>query len=53
MPDKPEAELTADDVSAAMAAYVDTVAPMDEDSKALFQELAKQMLEQAGEEPDQ
>ncbi|MCD8341902.1 MAG: helix-turn-helix domain-containing protein [Clostridiales bacterium] len=46
LPDKPEAELTAEDVSAAMAAYVETVAPMDEESRALFQELAKRMLEQ-------
>ncbi|MCD7920687.1 MAG: helix-turn-helix domain-containing protein [Clostridiales bacterium] len=53
LPDKPEAELTADDVSSAMAAYVETVAPMDEESRALFQELAKRMLEQAGEEPGQ
>lgn len=52
LPDKPEAELTADDVSSAMAAYVGTVAPMDEESKALFQELAKRVLEQAGDRTD-
>ncbi len=45
LPDKPESELTADDVSAAMAAYVGTMIPMDENSTAMFQQLAKTMLE--------
>ncbi len=52
LPDKPEAELTADDMSAAMAAYVGTVAPMDEESMALFQALAKRMLERSNGEMD-
>lgn len=43
--DKPQSELTADDVSAAMAAYIGTVVPMDEDSSELLQQLAKKLLE--------
>lgn len=45
LPDKPQSELTADDVSAAMAAYIGTVVPMDEDSSELLQQLTKKMLE--------
>lgn len=45
LPDKPQSELTADDVSAAMAAYIGTVVPMDENSSELLQQLAKKMLE--------
>ena len=43
--DKPQSELTADDVSAAIAAYVGTVVPMDENSSQLLQQLANKMLE--------
>lgn len=43
--DKPQSELTADDVSAAIAAYVGTVVPMDENSTQLLQQLANKMLE--------
>lgn len=43
--DKPQSELTADDVSAAIAAYVGTVVPMDENSSRLLQQLANKMLE--------
>lgn len=52
LPDKPQSELTAEDVSAAMAAYVGTVIPMDENTSALFQQLAKQMLEPPSEAKD-
>ena len=43
--DKPQSELTTADVSAAMAAYVGKVIPMDESTSALLQQLTKQMLE--------
>ena len=45
LPDKPQSELTTDDVSAAMAAYVGKMSPMDESTSALLQQLTKQMLE--------
>lgn len=45
LPDKPQSELTTADVSAAMAAYVGKVIPMDESTSALLQQLTKQMLE--------
>lgn len=45
LPDKPQSELTTDDVSAAMAAYVGKMIPMDESTSALLQQLTKQMLE--------
>lgn len=44
LPSKPQSELTADDVSAAMAAYIGTIVPMDENSLELLQQLAKKML---------
>ncbi len=44
LPDKTQSELTADDATAAMAAYVGTVIPMDKSTSTLFQLLAKQML---------
>lgn len=44
LPDKPQSELTTDDVSAAMAAYVGKMIPMDESTSALLQQLTKQML---------
>jgi len=44
LPDKPQSELTADDVSAAMAAYIETVLPMNENSAELFQQLTKELL---------
>lgn len=52
LPDKPQSELTTDDVSAAMAAYVGTVISMDESTSALFQQLAKQMLEPPSEDDE-
>ncbi len=45
LPDKPQSKLTADDVSAAMAAYVGKMIPMDESTSELLQQLTKQMLE--------
>ena len=45
LPDKPQSELTIDDVSTAVATYVGTMLPMDENTSALLQQLAKQMLE--------
>lgn len=44
LPDKPQSELTVDDVSAAIAAYIGTVVPMDENSSGLLQQLTKQLL---------
>lgn len=44
LPDKLQSELTADDVSAAMADYIGTIVPMDENSSELLQQLAKQLL---------
>lgn len=52
LPDKPQSELTTDDVSAAMAAYVGTVIPMDKSTSALFQKLAKQILEPPSEDDE-
>lgn len=52
LPDKPQSELTVEDVSAAMAAYVGRVVPMDADTSALFQKLAVQMLE-TSEKPEE
>ena len=49
LPDKPQSELTAADMAAAMTAYAGTVVTMDESTSALFRQLAKQMLEQPGE----
>lgn len=45
LPDKPQSELTIDDVSVAVAAYVGTMLPMDESTSELLQQLTKQMLE--------
>ena len=45
LPDKPQSELTIDDVSIAVAAYVGTMLPMDESTSELLQQLTKQMLE--------
>ena len=45
LPDKPQSELTIDDLSTAVATYVGTMLPMDENTSALLQQLAKQMLE--------
>ena len=53
LPDKPQSELTTDDVSAAMAAYVGKVIPMDESTSVLLQQLTKQMLELPTEDKEQ
>ena len=45
LPDKPQSELTADDVSTAITAYIGTMITMDENTSELFQQLAKQVLE--------
>lgn len=45
LPDKPQSELTIDDVSVAVTAYVGTMLPMDESTSELLQQLAKQILE--------
>lgn len=45
LPNKPQSELTIDDVSVAVAAYVGTMLPMDESTSELLQQLTKQMLE--------
>ncbi len=45
LPNKPQSELTIDDVSVAVTAYVGTMLPMDESTSELLQQLTKQMLE--------
>ncbi|MFR5505501.1 MAG: hypothetical protein ACLTHY_00180 [[Ruminococcus] torques] len=45
LPDKPQSELTADDVSTAITAYIGTMITMDENTSELFQQLAEQVLE--------
>ena len=45
LPDKPQSELTADDVSTAITAYIGTMITMDENTSELFRQLAKQVLE--------
>ena len=45
LPDKPRSELTADDMSTAITAYMGTMIPMDDDTSGLLQQLAKQMLD--------
>lgn len=47
LPDKPQSELTIDDVSIAVAAYVGTVIPMNETSTALLQKLSKKIIEKS------
>ncbi|HRC80675.1 MAG TPA: helix-turn-helix transcriptional regulator [Sedimentibacter sp.] len=47
LPDKPDSELNADDVSGAIATYVGKVLPMDNGTSDLLKQLAKQMLEQS------
>ncbi len=49
LPNKPNCELTTDDIAAATAAYMSKVISIDEDTTALFLQLTKQVLEQAGE----
>lgn len=53
LPDKPQSELTTDDLSAAIAAYAETIITMDESTSTLFQQLAKQMLEQPNKESEE
>ncbi len=45
LPDKPPSELTVDDMSSAIAAYVETVLPMDKSSSALLKQLTKQIMQ--------
>lgn len=45
LPDKPQSELTIDDVSVAVTAYVGTMLPMDKSTSEPLQQLAKQILE--------
>lgn len=46
LPDKSRSEITADDVSDAVVAYVGRTIQMDENTSALLHKVAKQMLEQ-------
>ena len=46
LPDKPRSEITADDMSAAVTAYLRTVIPLDEDSSATLKRLAKKLFTQ-------
>ena len=47
LPDKPDSELSADDLSDAITAYVGKVLPMNNGTSDLLKQLAKQMLEQS------
>lgn len=47
LPEKPDSDLTADDVSDAIADYVGRILPMDSDISDLLKQLAKQMPEQS------
>lgn len=53
LPDKPQSELTTDNLSAAIAAYAGTIITMDESTSTLLQQLAKQMLEQPNKEGEE
>ena len=44
--------LSIDDVTAMIAGQIGQLAPMDEETADLFQQLAKKMIEQAGKETD-
>ena len=48
LPDKPQEQITADDVAAAVASQVGQAIAMDEETAGAFQSFVKQMLEQAG-----
>ena len=48
LPDKPQEQITADDVAAAVASQVGQAIAMDEEMAGAFQSFVKQMLEQAG-----
>ena len=45
LPDKPRSEITVDDVSAAVTAYLGTVIPMDKASSVMLKKLTKKILE--------
>ena len=44
LPDKENSEITADDVSAATAAYLESVLPMDEKNSEIMESLIKSIL---------
>lgn len=46
--DKPQGQLTVDDVAAAVAAQVEQAIAMDEETAGAFQNFVKQVFEQAG-----
>lgn len=48
LPDKPQEQITAGDVAAAVASQVGQAIAMDEETAGAFQSFVKQMLEQAG-----
>lgn len=48
LPDKPQEQITADDVAAVVTSQVGQAIAMDEETAGAFQNLVKQMLEQAG-----
>lgn len=47
--DKLREDISVDDMAAAVTAAVEKTVPLDEDSAAQLQRLAKQLMEQAGE----
>lgn len=48
LPDKPQEQITVDDVAAAVASQVGQAIAMDEETEGAFQSFVKQMLEQTG-----
>ena len=48
LPDKPQEQITADDVAAAVASQVGQAIAMDEETAEAFQSFVKQVFEQAG-----
>ena len=49
LPDKPQGQLTADDVAAAVTTQVEQAIAMDEETAGAFQSFVKQMLEKSKE----
>lgn len=47
LPDKPQSELTADDLSTAVTTYIKTAVQMDENSAKLFQQFTKELFNQS------
>lgn len=48
LPDKPQEQITADDVAAAVTLQIGQAITMDEETARVFQNFVKQIFEQAG-----